>query len=143
MVTDGLTAEAARLLTALRANEGPQTDRHLAGQAGLSVRQIVDVADELLQAGYLVVATTSPPFGRWLGTIADARTYERVLRSRALKILIRRRHLRQAIARQAGQLDMFTAAPLRCPACWRLHDGGARCPHCDRRTQAIPAEATS
>ena len=111
MATDGLSIAATRLLTSLRARAAPQTDAALAVATGLPERDVIDVADELLIAGYLVCATSASPSGRWLGTIEHARQYDRVLRMRALKILVRRRHLRQAIARARGQLALAFPAP--------------------------------
>lgn len=114
MAADGLSINAIRLLGVLR-REGATcpaaalTDSELARLTFLPRRQIIDAAGELLAGGYLVLAG---PHGRWLGDEESARRYERSLRFRALKILVRRRNLRRAMDRhRRGQLAFPGIAP--------------------------------
>jgi len=101
-----LSAPAAELLAFLQRHaykrEFALTDRHIAGEMGIPVREVIDLADELIRAGHLVIAETSPPHGRWLcvpmGDLAAARAYANSLGRRAIKVFRRRKHLRAAIA---------------------------------------------
>jgi len=77
-------------------------DAVIAAALDLDVRHIIDLADELLAVGFLVLAETAPPAGRWLlmpgDDLAPAHRYARSLRSRALAIMLRARRVRTAIA---------------------------------------------
>ena len=94
------------------------TDKQLAATLGLQVRSIVDLAGDLIDAGHIVPASsdTKNP-GRCLlkrgDDFAPALAYLKVLDSRGVKILWRRRRFRDAlIAAGAGQLNL----PLEEPA---------------------------
>ncbi|MDX2197945.1 MAG: hypothetical protein SF069_03120 [Phycisphaerae bacterium] len=99
-----LSVGAQRLLTALTelnatAPERAVTDRVLAEHTRLLERHIIDHAFELIEHGWLILAQTTRPPGRYLTADLDlARRYERSLGSRAKEVLIRRRALRRAIA---------------------------------------------
>lgn len=114
MAKAGLSTNAIRLLDVLRREDATSpaaalTDAELARLTFLPHREIIDAAGELLAAGYLVLAG---PHGRWLGDEEAARRYERSLRFRALKILIRRRNLRRALERHRhGQLTLDGILP--------------------------------
>jgi len=94
------------------------TDKQLAASLRVSVRSIVDLAGELIDAGHLVPAScdTKNP-GRCLlkpgDDLTPAREYLKVLRTRGVKVLWRRRRFRDALrAAGAGQLSL----PLEEPA---------------------------
>lgn len=101
------SSPASRLLEYLKrwagARERAKTDAAIAAALGIPVREIVDLADELLAAGHLVVAEVTAPHGRWLlaptADLAPARHYANSLGRRGVSILLRRKHLRRAIAR--------------------------------------------
>lgn len=102
-----LSGSAVALLAELRKSDlaRPRTDADLAGATGLPERDIVDLAAELLAAGYLVLADGR---GRWLGTPAEARGYIESLGRRAKMILIRRRAVRRAAERHTlGDRSLF------------------------------------
>jgi len=123
-VTGELSTAAIRLLVALRAAEayGPDralTDRVLAERTRLPVRQVIDAAGELLDAGYLVLARCTRPPGRYLlqpgDDLAPAHDYLASLRGRALAVFRRRRAVRLALAAYAaraaaGQLTLWPPA---------------------------------
>ena len=102
-----LSTDAQRLLHVLQvcchARHLAKPDRELAVRLELPERSMVDLADELLAAGHLVIAETIAPMGRWIldtaQDLAPAKSYDRVLGSRAVKIFRRRRNLRRAIYR--------------------------------------------
>lgn len=116
-----LSTNAQRLLTALRLNGASHktraiTDKRLSEIMGIPDRHIIDAAGELLRAGVLCLANGE---GRFITEdIAEAKRYERSLRSRALKVLMRRRDLRAAIRTaerkqspdSTGQLALFGGA---------------------------------
>lgn len=104
----GLSNNAIRVLSVLRTCTEPLTDAELAEYANVSRRKVIDLARELLQAGYFVLADSR---GRWLGTRAEAEAYERALKQRAKRIFVRRRAVRAALARSAQ--DLFEAAHVR------------------------------
>ena len=105
MTTNGLSNNAIRLLSVLKALAAPATDAWLADACNLHKRDIIDVAGELLAAGYLVLADGR---GRWLGTVEQAAAYLGVLERRAKRIFRRRRAVRNAIDRhRRGQLKLF------------------------------------
>lgn len=96
-----LSTHAIRLLAALRQTDATRasravTDRRLAVLMDAHPRVVIDAAAELLAAGYLVLAGGR---GRWIGSLAEARHYERALRGRGLRVLRRRKLLRAAIRR--------------------------------------------
>jgi len=79
------------------------TDKVLASRIGVPARELIDLADELIQAGHVVVAEVSDPKGRWLCTRAEdltaARRYANSLGRRGVRVLRRRKVVRWAIER--------------------------------------------
>lgn len=118
-----LGAIAVRLLTALRAEratapERAITDARLAELIEAPARDIIDAAGELLEAGYIVCASTVKPPGRFLilpgGDLAPAISYARTLRSRGVACLRRRKLLMRAVDRHRAQRDgLFAFAETR------------------------------
>ncbi len=105
-------------LNRLRATtpESAVTDEFIAAcLGGIPKRRIVDLSFELIEAGYVIVATCGKRPGRFLippgGDLEPARRYYESLRGRASRIFRRRRALRRAIERTAGQqLSLFEEA---------------------------------
>lgn len=110
-----LSPSAARLLDVLRRlchrRDAAQSDAWLADRIGVSPREVIDLADELLRAGWAVIAETREPYGRWLVTesaqLADAHRYRQSLRHRGVQILLRARAVRCAI--EATSIRLRTA----------------------------------
>ena len=121
-----LSGDAALLLSYLeRFAPRPdlaKADRVIAAALGKGERSIIDLADELLQAGHVVVARTVFPMGRWLllpnagpDLWQQARDYVAGLDARAISIHARAKHARQALERMEasrptdsrGQQRMF------------------------------------
>ena len=119
---------ALRLLRALRAHGATSpaaalTDAKLAELCHMPQRDVIDAGAELLAAGYLCVASTTRPFGRFLlgpgDDLAPAYDYLRTLESRARSIFDRRKHCQYAIRLAEsghspdahGQLKLFSAHP--------------------------------
>ena len=83
----------------------------IADALNLGIRSIVDLADELLRAGHVVVARVTSPFGCWLldpakATVAEweeARAYRGSLNDRGVKILARRQHVDSALRRAEAE----------------------------------------
>jgi hypothetical protein len=113
-----LSPRARALLLELRiqrVRHGPGAmvkDKDLAKSVHVSERDVIDLAGELIDAGYLVPAScdVSNP-GRCLLKPGDdlmpAVEYLKVLRSRGVKVLWRRRRFRDALrAAGAGQLNL-------------------------------------
>jgi hypothetical protein len=92
-------------------------DRELARSARLPQRDIIDLADELLAAGHIVIARCAPPMGRWLlppgADLAPAREYLAQLHGRGLKVLARERRLRRAIELAEQRRDPETSGQLK------------------------------
>lgn len=122
-----LSNPALRLLGVLRqqsahAPDAALTDERLAALTRLPKRLLVDLAGELLEHGYLVIATCGPRPGRFLlapdGDLAPAYRYQHELRGRAIAIMRRRKALSAAIrlaeSRRSpdstGQLSLFQGA---------------------------------
>lgn len=121
-----LSTGACTLLAALRAHAhsvlAAQTDRRLAELTGLPQRDLVEYALELLEHGYIVVASCAHPMGRYLvdpvtatdRELDDARIYADKLDKRGVRVLHRARELRRAIEqseqarrqRADGQLNL-------------------------------------
>lgn len=88
-------------------------DRVIAKALNLPERLIVDLADELLRAGHLVVASCVHPMGRWLlrpeapeEHWQRARDYVASLKERGVKILARQTHAASALRRtEAARLS--------------------------------------
>lgn len=112
-----LATNAIRLLEALTAAQAyaparALTDRQLAEACSLPARAIIDAAGELLDVGYLVVASCGTPPGRWLfsrvhsdpADLRHARAYLQSLNRRAMRILHRRRTVRDSL-RRLDQLE--------------------------------------
>jgi hypothetical protein len=105
-----LSADARRLLEHLRRwatePDRAQTDRELAAVLNLPQRDLVDLADELLRHGHMVIARTGAPPGRWILLDGDpdqahwfqAREYAAGLDARAKGIHARAKHAREALA---------------------------------------------
>jgi hypothetical protein len=106
-MSDGLSTNAIRLLNVLRSVQGAGEhlpDHRLSDWCNLPIREIIDVADELLRAGYPVCADGR---GRFLGDVFDLNLYIASLRKRARKIFVRCGHAivaRDALERAAGNL---------------------------------------
>lgn len=102
-----LSSDAQRLLHYLQTYAHKRglakTDRHIAGALRLPIRSIIDLADELLTGGHIVLAEVTPPHGRWIcgcrnaGEVQEAWRYADSLRDRGISILARRKRLVQAI----------------------------------------------
>lgn len=100
-----LSEQAVRLLSVLRSvARGPENatpDKRLAELCQVAPRIVVDLAGELLDAGYIVIASCKPPMGRFLlepgDDMAPARAYLASLRRRGIRVLRRRRRLASAI----------------------------------------------
>jgi len=103
-----ISAAATALLQLLRLLAEPIVDREAADHINVSHREVIDLAEELLAHGYPVCAGGR---GRWLGSLRDLIDYDRVLRQRALRILRRRRHVRQCIARLQQGRTLFDDSP--------------------------------
>jgi len=77
-------------------------DRLIADVLDCPERQIIDLAGELLEAGYMVLASCQSPCGRYLlderGDLEPGHEYVRSLRSRALWILRRYKRAKNAVA---------------------------------------------
>ncbi len=112
-----LSTNAVRLWAALKIDcacspASALTDEKLADLIHLDKRVIIDAAGELLAAGILCLAGSA---GRWLGSLEEARQYERSLRGRGLAVLHRRRLVRRAIRLHeagrspddTGQMSLF------------------------------------
>ena len=83
-----------------------KTDREIARATGLAQRDVIDLSDELIRAGYGVVAACTPPMGRFLTDDPDVlRGYAERLYSRGRKIM-RRAH---DVGRVAEVCDSRTA----------------------------------
>lgn len=103
-----LSPDAARLLAYLQAYADQRglarTDRYLAALLRVPIRQVIDLADELIRAGHVVQAEVQPPHGRWLNRcqtadmVREAQRYAASLHDRGVSILTRRKHLVEAIA---------------------------------------------
>lgn len=118
-----LSQNAQRLLQWLQAyaarRDRATTDAQLAAAIGVPHRDVIDLRDELLQAGHIIVAETEKPAGSWLcvqpADLPRAKRYADSLDQRARSIFVRRQHLQAAIAaaeaRQAietnGQRRLF------------------------------------
>ena len=100
--------DAQALLLALQLHRGrvgvgkPLTDRELAGRIGVAQRAVIDLAAELIEAGYLVIATcdSSAP-GRCLllptDDLAPVYQYYKDLKDRGVAVLHRARALGAAL----------------------------------------------
>lgn len=109
--TPPLSPSACELLDYLRRlahrPDRSRTDAAIAADLDLPERSIVDLADELLRAGHLVVARVSAPAGRWLliperagePEWTEARGYVASLHDRGVKILARQQHAASALRR--------------------------------------------
>lgn len=116
----GLSPDAMRLRDLLRrfafSPATARTDRSIASDLSIPERVVVEVADELLQAGWLVVARCKSPPGRWIlldddtdpAHIQEARDYAKQLDDRAIGIHVRAKHARDALAaREARRGTQF------------------------------------
>lgn len=108
MAERSLSTEALRLLAVLReqgatARLKSLPDRTLAELTSLPARDIIDVADELLAHGFLVLAGGD---GRWLGTAEECFAYAESLEVRGKRILMRAGNARRAAQQHVGQLEM-------------------------------------
>ena len=106
----GLSTTATRLHSALRTGgattrAGALTDQRLAELTALNVRDQIDAARELLNAGIIVLAACEPPYGRWLGTLAEALAYRDKLLHRVKTTAGRISALDVAIRKNQGQLE--------------------------------------
>ena len=108
-----LSAEAACLLGALRKhecyrNDKALTDARLAEICHVPERTVIDLAGELLDHGYLVVARVTPPYGRYLVLPGDdlsaARNYAEQLVGRVKGAAARARKVRACIRRYEQQM---------------------------------------
>ncbi len=114
MNTTPLSPEARRLLDVLRERgadrpEAALTDSVLAEAIGCRPRDVILHAGELLQAGYLVLATcTGRRKGRFVGTVNQAERYAEALRRRAGAIRERAEAVESAL--QAARQDAATQA---------------------------------
>src|SRR5688572_26166328 len=94
-----LSREAQRLLNYMRdwahCRELARTDEQLAHAAQSPVRNVIDLRDELLQHGHIVIAEVTRPMGSWLcdprEDLAPARRYADTLHSRGVAALTRRK----------------------------------------------------
>lgn len=106
---------ACELLAYLRSSahrpDLAKTDAVIAAALELPERSIVDLADELLQAGHLVVARVVAPFGRWLliperadpAAWDEARAHVASLHDRGVKVLARQQHAASALRRSEAR----------------------------------------
>jgi len=108
-----LSPPAARLLDVLRRyarrRESAITDERLRKMLGVSKREVIKLADELLRAKILVLAETSPPMGRWLAgddpaDLPLANCHANNLDKRARKIHVRAKLVRLAIEATSQRL---------------------------------------
>jgi hypothetical protein len=100
-----LLAALRRLGADSRARAIP--DRRLAEECSLPPRTMIDAAAELLRAGVLVLASSTPPPGRWIGTLPEALTYRAALVRRVRHTAGRIAALDRAIAahQRQGRLE--------------------------------------
>jgi len=98
---------AGALLAYLRARanrrEDAKTDKVIARALRCHVREVIDLADDLIRAGHLVIAETRKPCGRWIlehvtADVAAAQRYDAALKQRAARIFARRRNVRRLVA---------------------------------------------
>lgn len=118
MSTTPMSQGAVRLLRALREHGATRraaalTDARLAELTGLAARELVDLSFELIEHGWLVLAETVAPPGRWLlepgADLAPARAYLDSLQERSVAIFRRRAAVRACIERYESLAQ--TAAP--------------------------------
>lgn len=88
-----------------------KTDATIASALECPERSIVDLADDLMVAGHLVVARVVAPFGRWLlipsradqAAWDEARAYVASLHDRGVKVLARQQHAASALRRAESE----------------------------------------
>lgn len=118
-----LSIDASRLLNYLRNYctdpSRSKTHRSIAEALSIPDRSVIDLADELLQAGHVVIARVRPPMGIWLLDPSsptdhgrEAYEYHTALRRRAGSIYVRARHVRLALARLEAQRHRETSGQL-------------------------------
>ena len=125
-----VTGNAQRLLVYLQRfaprPDIARTDEVISRALEIPERTVIELADELLQAGHMIVASVTFPAGRWLLTEdapdeywLKARKYADGLTSRAIQIHARAKHAKSAMevmeqrrrVRTNGQANLFGPGP--------------------------------